>query len=174
MGFWVEKQKLQQKELGILPVGFATTHLEMIREPGRPVSQARALLAGQDEPAERGSLWSLSVSPYYMPVAPLYFVSFTFFFPLSLRLTHHCDRIDRKPNASRRQQVSVKEMAAGERVGLDPRRKGGKSSPCFHLLMCVSIHPSIYFSIGQLSARGVWGIRCMCVVCLCVQVCVCV
>lgn len=45
-------------------MGFATAHLEVIREPGKPVSQAGALLAGQDEMGERGSLWSLSVSPF--------------------------------------------------------------------------------------------------------------
>lgn len=101
MGFSVEKQNLQQRETrGIFPVGFATAHLEVIREPGRPVSQAGALLAGQDELGERGSLWSLSVSPY-APVSPLCFVSFTFL----LSRSHSSLRQNRKLTTCRRQQV---------------------------------------------------------------------
>ena len=53
MSFWLEKQNLQQRERrGIFPVGFAIAHLEMISEPGRPVSQAGAPLVGQDEQTE--------------------------------------------------------------------------------------------------------------------------
>lgn len=33
----------------------ATAHLEVIREPARPVRQAQALLVGQDELGKRGS-----------------------------------------------------------------------------------------------------------------------
>lgn len=43
------KTKYRGRSGEYFPVGFATAHLEMIREPGRPVSQAGALLAGQDE-----------------------------------------------------------------------------------------------------------------------------
>ena len=63
---WILSRKTKvatEGDKGNFPVGFATAHLEVIWEPGRPVSQAGALLAGQDELGERRSLWSLSVSP---------------------------------------------------------------------------------------------------------------
>lgn len=165
VGFWVEKQNLQQREMrGIFPLGFATAHLEVIREPGRPVSQAGALLAGQDELGERGSSRSRSVSRRTR-VSLLRFISFILF----LSLTHHCDRIE--SSKLRGANKFIMEMA-GEQVELSQRRKGERSVPFSICLYVYLPDLSIYFSVGQPPARGVWGIRHMSVVCG--QVCVCV
>lgn len=140
-------------------MGFATAHLEVIWEPGRPVSQAGALLAGQDELGERRSLWSLSVSPR----TSLLFTSLHHFNYFSLSVIHHGDRSESSQLEDANKFVM---MMAGEQVELDQRRK---SSVPF-----VFAYMSIYlFLSGQPPARGVRQGLGVGLWCVCVQVCVC-
>lgn len=138
-------------------MGFATAHLEVIKEPGRPVSQAGELLAGQDELGERGSLWSLSVSPS-TPVSILRFISFM----LILSHTRHCDRIESSHLVDANNLIM--EMA-GEQTELGQRRKLClvSFSICFYVYLS---DLSIFFSLRQTPANGVWRIRHMSVVCV--------
>lgn len=156
--FWVEKQNLQQREMrGIFPVGFATAHLEVIREPGRPVSQAGALLAGQDELLERGSSWSLPVS---LPAPPSLFSTLSLSFFLSL--SHTSPWQNWKLITCRRQRVYHGDGRWTSWTRLEEKRR--MFCPFFYLLMRLS-DLSIYFSVGQLPASGDWGIRHTSVVC---------
>lgn len=122
VGFWVEKQNLQQRETrGIFPVGFATAHLEVIREPGRPVSQAGALLAGQDELGEGGSIWSLSVFHVFLSLCPSLSIS------LSHAHTPHHDRTQRSQLVDNNKFIG--ETDGAQQVELGQRRKGQSPVP---------------------------------------------
>lgn len=64
----------------VFPLGFTTEHLEVIREAGRPVRRAGALLVGWDKLGVPGSVRSLSVC-LYVHVFLLRYV-FVIFLPL--------------------------------------------------------------------------------------------
>lgn len=140
VGFWVEKQNLQQRETrGIFPVGFATAHLEVIREPGRPVSQAGALLAGQDELGEGGSIWSLSVFHVFLSLCPSLSIS------LSHAYTHTSPWQNPKITTRRQQQVYRGDRRwTASWTGTEEKRT--KSCLSFHLLIWLSIYLFISLS----------------------------
>lgn len=157
--FWVEKQNLQQREMrGIFPVGFATAHLEVIREPGRPVSQAGALLAGQDELLERGSSWSLSVSlPAPLPLFST--LSLSFF----LSLSHTSPWQNWKLITCRRQRVYHGDGRWTSWTRLEEKRR--MFCPLF-LFAYTSIYLIYLFNFPSGSRLPAdWGIRHMSVVC---------
>lgn len=92
------------------------------------------------------------------------------FHSFSLSHKRHCDRIESLQLVEANKFIM--EMA-GERVETTGQSRKLECSVPFSICLCVYLSIwSIYFSIVQPPARGVWGIRHTSVVC--VQVCVCV